>query len=161
MSYTWNIRSYIERNLPIKRRQEKFIAWLYSLLSPLEYLAGDYFVLKRNIDFKTKYNSQQKVLESLLNQLFDSTLNRITVDTYSDAYAPQFMYYKTEGTNPKFQYFRTESVPADYIRFRAESVNLRLFNVNVPSALSTEEVAIKSWLDTLKLAGTRYEIVYF
>ena len=159
--YAWNIENWIPKRLPLKRRTAITIAWLKACLSGVQSLAYQFNVKCQEWDFRVKYNSQQKVLASLLNKLFDPTSKRIRVETISDLTHPVVLYFDSEIPEASDIYFDSETDPEDDIlTFISEDAAQKDFRVFVPTALSSSEEQIKAWIRRYILADKQYEIIY-
>ncbi|KAB2918675.1 MAG: hypothetical protein F9K23_00630 [Bacteroidetes bacterium] len=161
MIYLWNIRDWIERVLPYFLRDAKNIAWLYVLLNPVETLHGFFLSTAGELDYKLKYNSQQKVLAALLNNVFDDTLRRIYIVTNSDGSPVYYLYKIVEGEPPLYVYKTSESASPRYVYTIPEQIVSGQFTVYVPAALSVSESLIIARVNYYKLAGTTFTIKYF
>lgn len=160
MMYRWDIKSWIERNTGTRLRVPVWIAWVNMHLASISELYADFVAKATDLDDKVKYNSQQLVLQSFLNKKFDPTGYQIRVETVSDAWEHPVIYYESEAKeNPAF-YYESEGEESPAIRYESEKILNGLFRVFVPTALSSKESEIKSWLEYFKEASKTYEIVY-
>ncbi len=159
--YSWNIENWVPRRLPFKRRTTITIAWLVALLTGVQTVANEFAFKCQEWDFRVMYNSQQKVLASLLNKLFDTAAKRIRVETIADLFEPVIMYYKSELPETPVIYYKSEGMPNPPIIYYKSEIAAQLdFRVFVPTSLSGIEEQIRSWINRYNLADKQYEIVY-
>lgn len=159
LNYNFNVRRFIEQQLPPKWRQTRYIAMLYSWLKPVETLLGKFLLRNTDLDYRNKYSSQQKSLTILLNNLFDNTDRRIRVQTISDSNPNSFIYFNSEGEPAEYDYFYSEGEPAEYDYFYSESIAAGGI-VYVPLALQSNEEQIKAWVRFYIFSGINFKIVY-
>jgi len=160
MIYSWDIKSWLQRNIGTRKRQPIVKAYLYIFLKPIELVHGLFITLSADIDNKVKYTSQQLVLAGLLNKLFDATSKRIRVETVSDAWVHPTIYLRYEGAQPVYIYYRSESADTTHVRYRSEASLDGLFKVFLPTSLTSSEAEIRGWIDQYKEASKTYVIVY-
>lgn len=155
MNYEWNIAGWLPRQLSLT--SEQLQAWLRALLQPVQEL-HQLFILKNvDLDFRTRYNSQQGSMRALLNKLFDPTLNRIKVYTNTDTDPVDFVYFKAEPEPVEFDYYKSEAiVPRDYVYFKSEYDARRGFTVEIPAALVPDQDAIAAWVNFLRFQGCKW-----
>lgn len=159
--YSWNIGAWIPRRLPFKRRTDITISWLKAQLAPLQEKADEFAAKCTDWDFRVKYNSQQKVLASLLNKLFDPTSKRIRVETVSDLIGAVVLFHDTELPEASVIYHDSETEPVPVIiNHDSETAAAVDFRVFVPTSLTGDEDRIRAWINQYKLADKQYEIIY-
>jgi len=158
--FNWDIRDWIERTIWRKWRQTAFVAWVYSLLKPLETLSLDLKAKSLHYRRIIQHNSQQMVLSGILNEVFDSVSQRIRVETVADQEIRLYIRKLSEGIPPKvFIRLNSEVFDKVYIRYANETSG-GAFIVYVPSSLMAKEDEIKAWVDYFKLADKQYTIIY-
>lgn len=160
MKYTWNIRFWVERILPSFLRKPIQIAWIYSLLKPLDDLNQDFLDKVLFLDRKSKFNSQQMKFAHVLNDVFDSSSRRIRVETVSKSVQATYIFLSSENETPEYVFLASEGQTPLYLRTKQELDELKGFVVYVPSSLSSEEARLKSWINYYKLADKTYKIIY-
>jgi len=158
MRYEWEIRSWVSRTIGWFVRKDALVAWIYSLLIPLENLHLKFIAKNVDLDFRTNYNSQQKVFAALLNNVFGT--ETIRVETSSDLIPPFYVYYKIEAKPKKYLFFKSESKPSRFTRFKSESNPSNNFIVYAPASLASDEARLRAWINYYKLAGKNYIIIY-
>jgi hypothetical protein len=159
MNYDWDIRDWVERNLRSFFRRAFAIAWFYALLKPLEDMHAEFKSQSDEIDFNTKYSSQQIVLAHLLNDLYDPTNRLIRVETVSDGKI-QPVFYQPSENKPVYFYQPSEGNPV-YFWQPEEIYDGINFRVMVPTALSADVPKITARVRMYALAGMRWEVVLF
>lgn len=163
MIYNWIVRVWVQQYISFIIRKPKMAALMYSYVKPVEALHTDFMAKKLEIDRLIKYNSQQKLLASLLNDLFDSTLRRITVVTNDDLIEHTYISRRAETVDPleRVYAYRRSEPPAQkvFVYRRNETDAYADFAVNVPAALlPTIQAALRSRVDYYKTAGKTYKI---
>lgn len=160
MIYTWDIASWVERNLGSRKRKTVLMAFIRMHLTPVSTLHTEFLATNADLDDKVKYSSQQLVLQSFLNKKFDATNKQIRIETVSDAWKHPRTYYRSEAGVLPMIFYRSEAETDPLLRYRSEKALNGLFNVYLPSGLSSKEAEIKSWLDYYKEASKTYQIIY-
>ena len=161
MGYDWNIRKWIEQMLPFFFRKVWLIAFIYSMLAPLQALFDDFIAYKKTIEQKLKYNSQQIVLTNLLNNIFDNSSRRIRIETSNDKLTNEYDYLIDDaGADTGFDFMIVDGVDAEYSYMLADYVSDIDFTVYVPISLSASEAQIKARIDFYLLASKKYSINY-
>lgn len=97
MNFDWDIDLWAVNETPSEIRKEPWTIFLRALLNPVKYLYALFLPYRAETMKKLRYNSQQIVLENLLNDLFDNTLRRITVTTTYDVVKPPYLYQDSEN----------------------------------------------------------------
>lgn len=139
-------------------RKSRHLAWLRVLLTPLKELHQDFLTKKIDLDFKTRFNSQQMLFTAFLNDKFDAEDRRIRVVTGTDALPLYYTYFKSENKAKRYKYFKSEGQPVRYRYFRHEQPNRNRFIVYVPTEYQDKEAQIRGWIDYYKLADKKYTI---
>lgn len=160
MKYTWNIRSWVSRNLSYDLRIEFWVSWFYILLKGIETAHGWFLSSSNSWNYQVKYSSQQKVLSGLLNNIFDNSSRRIYVTTNSDS-IKQAVLWDEADSGAEVIFSETETGSTMVIWDENDLGNFNGFTVHVPASLSTNEARIKGYINNYKLAGTTYLIKYF
>ncbi len=160
MTYIFDIDKFVNDVLPPVWRNDFTRSWLKALLIPFLTLYNEFVATSIALDFRIKYSSQQKVLASLLNKLFDPSQNRIRVQTDSDELIDVVTYYESEGEPPIFTYYESEGKPPLYTYYGTEYDTNGGFTVYVPVSLAGNEAAIRAWVNYYKYASTKFKIVY-
>lgn len=136
--------------LPTFLRKHKWIAWVRTLLTPIDSLHSD-FLKKRNEDlYKLEHNGQVCYLRDALNDKFDKELRRIEIGD-GFRYGKQYIFTQAEN-KPVY-------LGKIYIRPRDEYKGGADFIVIVPNELLTRELEIKALVDYYRLAGKKYKII--
>ncbi|MCO5253347.1 MAG: hypothetical protein M9892_03160 [Bacteroidetes bacterium] len=162
-SYAWNLKNWLWRYLPSRRRREDVVALHYVFLAPQQQLADDLANRSADWDFRIKYSSQQGVLASLLNRLFDPVEKRIKVQTIADL-APEVVIYHDGEVDPLPQVLYHDGENEDYnspiLYHDSETDGFPDYRVVVPAALSGEEDRIRAWVARYNLADKIFVVEY-
>ena len=84
--YNFDIDKLVVQYIPIILRKPKNIAWLKVIFTPAKYLLGKFIEYITYAKREIKQNGQVIRLETLLNDLYDKELRRITITDTSNAY---------------------------------------------------------------------------
>ncbi len=138
------------------------IAWLKALLVNGRTIYAAFSAFRTNTNVCIQYNSQTASLEAFIRMKMNNNGINI-VNDFSDI-EPAFDFYLNEDQAAQYEFYLIEAADPSYIFYVAEEANATLFFdfiVEVPSALMSEEIIIKAWLNKVKLIGKRYKIVYY
>lgn len=121
-------------------------------------LLNDFETFRNEIDLKTQYSSEQLSLQTLLNNLFDSTLQRIRIETTSDIKPLYFQFNSNEPFNFQYSYFGSELQPPMYSYYAAELANAYNFEVRIPAAIDTaaNRTKIAAWVNYYRLSSLTF-----
>jgi hypothetical protein len=160
-NYNWNIRQWLGRFLERGRRGEQMVAFIWSLLAPLQDIADDFAAKAHFWRSNVIYNSQQGVLQSALNSLFDATDRRIRVVTLGDLFPDITLYYDNE-LEPRevIVSFDGEDFEAPVIYHDSETDGQADYIVFVPTELSALEAQIVAYVNRYNLADKTFLIEY-
>ena len=157
-----NMDLIIKEYLPPDKREDVQISWLNALLTPLQTLHDDtYLVYKPYITDRAKQNGQKIILESVLNNIFGVVGPQfIYIDNSGDNVTPDIFFNESEGLPPFTLHNESEAEPHVYFNNESELTNNRNFVVFVPLAVYTAvgEPAIKEEVDRLRPYSTFYTI---
>ena len=159
MNYSWNIFNWLNRYLVNFQAKSVQLAWLRSLLKPVQELHDKFIQFNTNINQITKYNSQQKVFAALLNKIFDNDLKRIRIVTSSEFKPRTYIFYKSEAKPLVKIYYKSEDMPR-FIYSKSEILINSTFIVYAPQSIDVNESRLKAFVNLYKLANTNYTIVY-
>lgn len=160
-NYAWNIRNWLGRIIGRRRNSEEFLSFAFCLLKPVQDLADE--LASESVRWRRNilYSSQQGVLQSLLNQIFDPTEKRIKVVTIADL-VPDVIIYHDGEVEPIEQllYFDVESESSPIVYQDGETDGLADYKIIVPVLLNSEESKIVFWVNRYNLADKKYQIEY-
>lgn len=141
--YAINWKIFLYERLPGFIRQLKMIAWLNSLLKPIQQLHSLFLLFRKNTNLEMKITGQVRVLRFWLNETFDYTDRRFDIVDY-DNIEPLLIWGESYNSPIYLPQFMSSSA-FDFV-------------VKAPCAVIGEKVRIRSFLDKYKLAGKRYII---
>ncbi|SFB79870.1 hypothetical protein SAMN05421780_101531 [Flexibacter flexilis DSM 6793] len=144
--------------LPSILRKSKRLAMLGVMLSPLATMYATWLVFLANAQKQALYNGQTIVLESILNDVFDPMLRRITLNNIANEIEPVFFPKNELAGEPVYIDKDTEPM---YIGLYADYLNATGLEVIVPIELNGNELAIKSQLNRYLIASVKYIITYY
>jgi hypothetical protein len=160
-NFDWNIKEWLGRFLDRKKRKSEPKALIWSLLAPMQDIVDEFAELALFWRRNTLYNSQQGVLQALLNNIFDNTDRRIRVVTLGDLFPDIIIYHDLEVEPEEvILEFDSENTEGPIIYHYSESDGLPDYIVFVPTALSGEEDRIKGYVNRYNLADKTFLIEY-
>lgn len=138
---------------------------LDSIAEPFKNFLNDFAAFRAETDLKVQYSSSQLSLQTLLNKLFDNTLERIRIETTTDIIPVEYDYL-TDETAPLATYYFLfgETAPLEFDYLGAEILaNAYSFEVRVPAALNTPETISKiaAWVNYYRLTSKTFIIKIF
>lgn len=159
-----NIPDFANNWLPVHQRKANRLGFLQVLLSPFTIMMADYRVWRNKSITRAYVSSEKKSMEWYLNELYDTDLRRIYIDSPDNTGLPVAL--QTEGL-PDLE-LGLQSEPTEVgnyamIPLPNEDVETGMvdFVVHVPIDLTPAEAAIKKVVLNYKLAGKRYVVSYF
>tara|TARA_R110002111_G_scaffold140072_1_gene206022 strand:- start:855 stop:1328 length:474 start_codon:yes stop_codon:yes gene_type:complete len=154
-----DFNNIINKLLPISKRKDKTVAFLYLILHPLKAVNILFNQYKIGTNYKLIFNGQVIYLEHYLNDLYDNTQRRIYIqDTANAVY--NYIYNQAELLPPLMVYNANENI-AVYLINNNEAVEQIDFIVMIPSSIIYNEKVIRSQIDYYKSAGKKYKIETF
>lgn len=154
----WNIVQFTLDNTPSKRQTSIMLVWLGVLLKPLNTIYTAFKSYYLGVYSQLSYNSQTIILEKLLNNTFDSILNRIYIVHSNDTNMIGYIYFNSEAAPKTYASFISEGKPLIYGYFKSEAKGATDFYVNVPASLTYDAVLMNSLIKKYKLISKRYII---
>ena len=161
MNFNFNLVNFVRDFLPIVFRKNKILAFFLACLSPFERIKNEFNLFVELTRYNLKITGQNIVLETYLNKKFDFSLNRIYLqDLELERF---FIWFEEEGQDIVFVGNEDEiSIDTNFVYFEEEQEGLGFdFRVNVPIEKQPQETQIKAEVNSLKLTGKKFEIVYF
>lgn len=167
--YNLNIKKLTILITPTFLRKERFLEWVHSLISPLEFLYDEFLKHRAEDIYKLEHTAQVISLEKVLNDRFDISQRRIRIGDV-ERKEPFYIFLETEQT-PKFVHSESENKEPIYLYSEGISVKGRYdFMVYLPLDIwqrEKTEVGIgeyrfyemESLIDFYKLAGKKYKII--
>lgn len=148
--------------LPTFLRSESIIAFVNSLLAPLENKRIETFGSYRtDILERCRYNTQKIVVEAILNKLYpNNTISKIYINSGYD-YENVNFYYKESEALPVFFYNELESEAVYFYKESEIGGNDVDFTVYVPTILAAQNNQIKQTVNKYRAAGMRFKIINF
>ncbi len=138
-------------------RKPRHIAWLESLVAPMVGIYNKFLSEQSRLNVEVNANSQTMLLEWLLNNRFDSTQRRIFI-TNNQAASPLINAYLKKENQPRLNAYRKGEGPKVVIGTKTET-NITDFYVNIPAALSGQQVPLSRLTSKYKLAGKTFVII--
>lgn len=136
-----------------------------SIAEPFKNFLNDFAAFRAETDLKVQYSSSQLSLQTLLNKLFDSTLERIRIETTSDIISIEYGYLVDEvAPIATYYYLISETAPIEFDYLGSEIIaKAYSFEVRVPAALNTAETISKiaAWVNYYRLTSKTFTIKIF
>lgn len=143
--YSVNWDRLIKMLVPGAVRNPVHIAWLNALITPVKTLHTTFALFRTAMDERLTIGPGKRILQYWLNEKYDPTERRIEIKDY-------------DQLDTVFIYLESENQPLYLPAFIGAS-NYD-FEVCVPTELAGDELLIRSFLDTYKLATKRYLITW-
>jgi hypothetical protein len=161
-NFNFNFFDYIKQAVPFFLRKEKMLAYLETLLKPIQILNDDFGAYVPATRKKANQTGQVAYLERLLNDEFDSTLRRIYIDDGQENVLPPFVFNKVED-RPIYIYNKAEAEDSFFIYNQSEFFTEPDFIVFVPAAIlgPALQILIERQVNQYKQAGKIYEVQSF
>lgn len=141
---------------PTMLRKQKMLAWIAIIISPVQFIYQDLLRFRTQKLYELSITPQVVYLQKLLNDRYDYVDRRIRIVDALDA-EPIYLFVRTEN-HPVYFFKRSENKPV-YLYTRGESGVLRNdFVVQVPSAISFQNLEMKSLIQTNKLTSKKFAI---
>jgi hypothetical protein len=148
--------------IPPRLRSSILMYWVKALISPIDKLYGDFTRYRKDVLYRTSITPQVCYMEKVLNDTFDKTQRRITI-TDGFEYIVTLIHLD-EALKPLPTYLEGTGHDEDIPIIHDDSAYMDSgcdFNVNIPFSLSqTDEMRLKSIINTYKLPSKRYKILY-
>ena len=148
--------------LPSLLRKPRLLAWLTSLLAPLQSRYAEFLAYQAASFKELSYSSITIVLESALNDQFDPGPRRITIDNADTELSPLYINFLREEEPEKPVRFAAESPPWLYAYRYSEFATQTDFVVRVPVGLRTPERTdqLNARIRRFKLATRHYTLLF-
>ena len=165
MNFKINVFGIVRSLIPTKIRNQIHLAWLASLLQPLQELNGKFAFYAKTTRYDLNFNGQIIYLEHVLNNAYDDLLRRIFIkDPNLLAFDNFFIFYEAENqpTN-EYVYYDLEGINEPYILSEFDVIDYVEFEVWIPQNILTTPTIpyIKSLINKYKIAGKRYKLIPF
>lgn len=146
--------------IPLQVRGAKFVAWLGSMLAPLQSLNATFKAWGDGQRYNLQFTGQVVYLERILNDLFDNSLRRIYIADPAGQYAvTTFLWNRIEAQATTYFYNKAEAATAPTVRNRSEVfVALTDFVVKIPASLNVTltKNQMKKIINRYRQAGKQY-----
>jgi len=161
MNLGLNFKEVFKHLVPVPLRGERFVAWIGSLLQPVQSLNATFADEAEAIRYALKLNGQVIYLEHLLNDVFDPSLRRIYIDDPIDTQViTAYVFNKAEAQSPLYIYNKVEAVNGLAVIYNKGELNNSTddFIVHVPAAdlTATAQVQMRFYINKYRIAGKRY-----
>jgi len=160
MNYVLDILNEWVKLIPVKLRGTRLVAWVQSLLRPVQTIADDLASFVADTNYLLTWNGQVIYLEHRLNDEFDPSSRSIYIDDPTQAgIVPVFIYNQAEQQPPTFLYNISEGQPSTFIYNVSEYSSNTDFIVFIPASLNNAltKARMKRVINTYKQAGRRYQ----
>ena len=148
----------------------QMVAWLHSLVTPLEELRLVFSSFREEVKLKVAVTFQTIRIEKLLNDVYDPINQDIEIMDNQEEIIPIFIYNNEEITDDLYLYNDSEwstLIPEDKVyAYNEEEYAFSIdFFVKVPTMLYDNMVItgaieqMKSVINYYKMAGKNYEII--
>ena len=167
----WDHNFIVGNLIPLIKRKIKTIDWLYALTFPVDELHtdifGEYYEHTTNV---SNWQSNIISFETILNEEFSLTYSvgytgSIYIDQPEEGIEISYMWNEGESVPPGLTayMFNQDEIgkPIDYMWNEGELDFDYNFIINAPSSISGNQSKLVSLANQIKIAGTKYNIVYY
>jgi hypothetical protein len=144
--------------LPSLLRKPRMVAWITSLLSPVDYLYQQFLSYRLATLQELAYNGQTALLEKALNDKLDPNLRRIVIRNSTVYLDPLYINFKREAQPPIYATSRAAGRPL-YPHQASEFANQVGFTVYAPG-LNDKDYQLNILIQRFKIALVSYRILY-
>lgn len=138
--------------LPTPFRKAKMVAWVRSLLMPLDNLYGRFIEQRQKHLYNLSINGQKCYLQKALNDEFDKEQRRIVIHEASRNTAT---YLHTQAENVPVYLDKSITIYTGN-----EYVGRLNFVVRLPLEMRVFDLKIRTLIDYYKLTSKKYELYY-
>jgi hypothetical protein len=144
--------------LPSLLRRPRLVAWVTSLLSPVDYLYQQFLSYRLDTLCELSYNGQTALLEKALNDKLDPNLRRIVIRNSAVYLDSLYLNFKREAQPPVYATSRSEGRPL-YPHRASEFAGQVGFTVYAPG-LNAKDYQLNILIRRFKIALVSYRILY-
>jgi hypothetical protein len=141
-------------------RGENNLAWLYSLQQPLKALNTTFVSFRNNTNYRLQFTAQIIYLEHYLNDQFDQATRGIFINNIEQVDF-RFLYNNIELKPALIIWNNSEAQPPEYLYNYTELLEGDTYIVNVPVAVSFDELVMREKIDFYNNAGKNYSITTY
>lgn len=161
MFILFNLYDLFLKLLPPMLRTDGIKAFIWALLSPLDYIITRFKDLVMGTEVRLSHNSFTMYLEKYLNGVF-GTVDAIRVEDIIDDYS---VYLSKKGEVMDYDIMTRKSEELDTLVLPSDKPGVLVgkFGVYIPSSLDTDENRrlIEYWVNYYKYTGTNFTIVVY
>lgn len=163
-NYSWNSTNLINWLLPTFLRKPKMVAWLKSLLSPLDEKHQEFLTYVDSKRYELDFTGQVISLERLLNNKYDAADRRIFI---SQEKADEIFFFDDDDISAASKVFFFDDGDVSlgsevaFFFFSDSSGSLSDFIVCLPSSIIFDEAELRSLVNRYKLAGKEFSVQLF
>lgn len=158
--YGLNVAQLVIKLIPVKIRGNNFMAWIGSLVQPVQSLNAALVSYVSGIRYDLLFTGQVIYLEHILNDVFDAAGREIYIDDPAVYVEENYIYNHVEDDDTLIIYNKVEAQPELYIFNAAEYNSLNVdFIVFVPDTVvfnAAVEVQMRAVIDRYRHVGRRY-----
>jgi hypothetical protein len=161
--YNIDFNRLIKWLVPPLLRNTITLNWLKALISPISWLYNNLLLYKSDVDYRIAITPQVCYLEKVLNDTFDNLSRRIVILDNPDKGI--ILIYMDESGLPLMTHLEGSGHDSEtpIIHDDSSFSGISDFIVSVPVQLAitqAQEYRMKSILNTNKLVGKQYKIMY-
>lgn len=159
--FNWSLPRLVVNFLVIEERKIKTVQWLFALIAPYKEMNSLFKIFRRAALYKIEHTPQVYSMENVLNDTFDSILNRIYI---TDGLYKSAVYFYEPDENKPVHFYEPAENNAVYFYEPDELQKLDVdFVVVLPNDMSlsdAEMIRLKSLVDYYRLPDKTYTIRY-
>jgi hypothetical protein len=156
--YSVDFKKLVLLLLPTFLRKPVLPAFLKAAITPMAEIHRRFLTLKKEWDYRLNHDGKVWSLEKVLNDKFDSFLRRIYI---TDTEYQDDVYVGNRDNREQVHVSSGEDDGSTiHIGVAPQYLQRADFIVHLPHLLLSEEIAIKNTIDTYKIAGKTYILIF-
>lgn len=159
-AYRYDVKKMIRWLMPFFLIKPKHLAWLETLLLPVETMYVDFLVYReQQLKEATITSETNRLTRALRDKFLNETIYILHPDDYLDQ---AFIYLESEGASPEFDYLDEENHAPLTFDFLDEEYNSQFdFIVRIPDILAGNTDAIRAFVKKYIFSGITFTIETF
>ena len=160
MTYDTDFRKLAVMLLPPSLRGRVLAGIVRTLVQGIRILQSDFRAFRERTDTSLRYDGQTCRLRGMLNDMFDPDLRRITVEDVDETELDAMLIHTRETPKARMLYLR-DSGSGTILTLRGyRGLSEAAFRVRVPWELKVYADRMTAMIDSYKLAGMKWIMVY-
>jgi hypothetical protein len=154
----FNVNSIVEEHISPRLRKTFTLELFKMICSPMISLYTRFYQFYEDKKYELTFNGQVIYLEHLLNDQFDNISRGIYISDSPEFDEDVVFFLESENNEETVFYLESEGEAAVVFYQESEIQTWPDFIVNVPAAVTFNEIRMKAYLNKYKLASKNYII---